>query len=269
MANEAETKRWNDDRWTAAWPQRERLTDAVSPELLRAVDARAGQRACDIGCGGGGLTLTLARTVAAAGEAVGIDLSAPLLDLARRRAAEAGVANARFVLKDVQTDTLAEDPFDLAVSQFGVMFFDEPKAAFSAIRRALVPGGRLVFACWQGVEHNPWHVRTVLRHLLPPAPVPLPGKSPVGPFALGDDEYAGEVLESAGFGAIESTAHEITVRAPASAVFDRTSFELFGVPPGREDEALALIDRQLRQFAVGPDEYEYPLAFRIFQAVNP
>ena len=131
MANEAETKRWNDDRWTAAWPQRERLTDAVSPELLRAVDARAGQRACDIGCGGGGLTLTLARTVAAAGEAVGIDLSAPLLDLARRRAAEAGVANARFVLKDVQTDTLAEDPFDLAVSQFGVMFFDEPKAAFS------------------------------------------------------------------------------------------------------------------------------------------
>ena len=52
-------------------------------------------------------------------------------------------------------------------------------------------------------------------------------------------------------------------------MFDRTSFELFGVPPGREDEALALIERQLQQFAVGPDEYEYPLAFRIFRAVNP
>ena len=162
-----------------------------------------------------------------------------------------------------------EDPFDLAVSQLGVMFFDEPKVAFSAIRGALVPGGRLVFACWQGVEHNPWHVRTLLRHLLPPAPVPGPGKSPVGPFALGDDEYTGELLESAGFGAVERTAHEVTVRAPASAVFDRTSFELFGVPPEREDEALGLIERQLQQFAIGPDEYEYPLAFRIFRAVNP
>ena len=203
------------------------------------------------------------------GEAVGIDLSAPLLDLARGRAAEAGVTNARFVRKDVQTDALEEDPFDLAVSQLGVMFFDEPKVAFSAIRGALVPGGRLVFACWQGVEHNPWHVRTLLRHLLPPAPVPGPGKSPVGPFALGDDEYTGELLESAGFGAVQSTAHEVTVRAPASAVFDRSSFELFGVPPEREDEALGLIERQLQQFAIGPDEYEYPLAFRIFRAVNP
>ena len=97
MANEAETRRWNDDRWTAAWPQRERLTDAVSPELLRAVAARAGQRVCDIGCGGGGLTLALARAVGDGGEAVGIDLSAPLLNLARSRAAEAGVTNARFV----------------------------------------------------------------------------------------------------------------------------------------------------------------------------
>ena len=91
----------------------------------------------------------------------------------------------------------------------------------------------------------------------------------MGPFALGDDEYTGELLESAGFGAVQSTAHEVTVRAPASAVFDRTSFELFGVPPGREDEALDLIERQLQQFAVGPDEYEYPLAFWIFRAVNP
>jgi SAM-dependent methyltransferase len=269
VANEAESKRWNDDRWTAAWPQRERLTDAVSPELLRAVDAQAGQRVCDVGCGGGRLTLELGRIVGPDGEAVGIDLSRPLLELARRRANEAGVANARFVLMDVQTGALEDDPFDLAVSQFGVMFFDEPMVAFSAIRAALVPGGRLVFACWQGVEHNPWHVRTALRSLLPPPPIPPPGKSPVGPFALGDDEYTGEVLESAGFTAVESTAHEITVRAPASAVFDRSSFELFGVPPEQEDEALARIDRQLQQFAVGPDEYEYPLAFRIFRAVNP
>jgi SAM-dependent methyltransferase len=269
VANEAESKRWNNDRWAAAWPQREKLTDAVSPQLLQAVEARAGQRVCDVGCGGGGLTIALARAVGTAGEAVGIDLSAPLLELARSRATEGGVANARFILMDVQTGALEEVPFDLAVSQFGVMFFDEPLVAFSAIRGVLVPGGRLVFTCWQGVEQNPWHVRTALRSLLPSPPVPPPGRSPVGPFVLGDDEYTREVLESAGFTAVESTAHEITVRAPANAVFDRSSFELFGVPPGREDEALSRIDRCLEQFAVGPDEYEYPLAFRIVQAVNP
>jgi SAM-dependent methyltransferase len=269
VANEAETKRWNDDRWTAAWPQREKLTDAVSTFLLEAADARAGRRVCDIGCGGGALTLALSRIVGAGGEVVGLDISAPLLELARRRADDAGATNARFVQMDVQTGTLAEDPFDLAVSQFGVMFFDEPLAAFRSIRKLLVPGGRLVFACWQDVEHNPWHVRTVLRSILPPPPTPPAGKSPVGPFALGDDEYVRDVLEGAGFYPVESREHATTVRAAASAVFDRSSFELFGVPPGREDEALARIEGRLERFAVGPDLYEYPLAFRVYQAVNP
>src|SRR6185437_12259369 len=134
--------------------------------------------------------------------------------LARQRADAAGVANAQFVELDMQTGSWDGPPFDVAASQFGVMFFDEPTAAFGAIRRALVPGGRFVFACWQGVESNPWHVGTALRPLLPPPPVPAPGKSPVGPFALGDDEYVHELLEGAGFGTIESTPHETTVRAP-------------------------------------------------------
>ena len=95
-----------------------------------------------------------------------------------------------------------------------------------------------MFACWQDVEHNPWHVRTALRAMLPPPPVPAPGKSPVGPFAFGDDEYVRELLEGAGFAAVESTPHETTVRAPASAVFDRALLQFMGVPPEREDEAL-------------------------------
>ncbi|MGO8871765.1 MAG: class I SAM-dependent methyltransferase, partial [Acidimicrobiales bacterium] len=166
MANEAETRRWNDDRWAAAWPRRERLTGAVTPFLLDAVGARPGQRVCDVGCGGGGLTIELARAVAPGGRAVGMDLSAPLLELARRRAKEAG-ADVEFVRRDVQTASPGGESFDVAVSQFGVMFFDEPLAAFGAIRASLVPGGRLVFACWQWVEHNPWHVGTALRSLLP------------------------------------------------------------------------------------------------------
>jgi SAM-dependent methyltransferase len=267
VANEAETRRWNDERWVAAWPKRERLTGAVTPYLMRAIDVRAGQRVCDIGCGGGGLTLEVARAASPGGEAVGVDLSAALLELAGARAEEAGV-DARFVQADVQTATLDGAPFDLAVSQFGVMFFDEPTAAFAAIRRAIVPGGRFVFACWQGVEANPWHAGTALRPLVSPPAVPPPGKSPVGPFALGDEEYVHEVLEGAGFSAVESTPHETSVRAPASAVADHSLLPLMGVAPEREHEAVAVLDRHMNQFSLGADLFEFPLAFRIFAAAN-
>jgi SAM-dependent methyltransferase len=269
VANEAETRRWNDDRWAAAWPRRERLTETVSPYLLEATRARPGQRVCDIGCGGGTLTIAVARAVHPGGRAVGIDLSAPLLQLARERAGESGVDNVDFVRMDVQTGSFEGEPFELAVSQFGVMFFDEPLAAFGAVRSLLVRGGRLVFACWQGVEHNPWHMGSALRPLVPPRPTPPPGKSPVGPFVLGDDEYVRDVLGGAGFAAVESTPHETTVRAPADAVVDRSLLPFMGIPPGREEEAMTLVERHLDRFVVGPDQYEYPLAFTVFQAVNP
>ncbi len=268
VANEAETKRWNDERWVAAWPQRERLTEAVTPYLVKAIDPHPGQRIVDIGCGGGGLTIALSGAVAPGGEVIGVDLSAPLLELARTRTEAAGATTASFVQVDVQTGSLGATPFDLAVSQFGVMFFDEPTAAFAAVRGALVPGGRLVFACWQGVEANPWHLGRALRPLVPAPPVPAPGKSPVGPFALGDDEYARELLEAAGFSAIESTPHEIVVRAPASAIADPTLLPLMGVAPDREADATDIVACHLARFAAGPDVYEYPLAFRVVEARN-
>ena len=215
------------------------------------------------------LTITLAGLVGPEGDAVGIDLSIHLVELARNRAESADAANVRFVRLDVQTGTLDEAPFDLAVSQFGVMFFDEPTAAFSAIRSYLRPGGRLVFACWQGVERNPWHVGTALRSLLPSPPVPAPGKSPVGPFAFGDEEYVRELLEAAGCTGIRSTAYETTVRAPASAVVDPSLFSFMGVWPEKMGEADEIVKRHLARFAVAGGEYEYPLAFYVFEASNP
>ena len=268
MANEKESKRWNDDRWVASWTQRERLTEALSPYLLKVVAARSGQRVCEIGCGGGLLSISLAEAVAPEGQVVGIDISTRLLELARDRASQAGADNVEFVVMDAQTDRFAEEPFDLAVSQLGVMFFDEPTAAFGAIRSALRPGGRLLFACWQGVEQNPWHTSTALRPFVPPPRVPPPGKSPVGPFSLGDHEYACDVLGGAGFTAVESTAFEATVRAPASAVVDTSLLQFMGVGPERLAEAEAVVERHLEQFVVGPDVYEYPLAFRVYEAVN-
>jgi SAM-dependent methyltransferase len=266
MANEREARRWNDPGWAGSWPKREQLTDGVSAYLLAAIGARPGQRVCDIGSGGGRLALALAAEVGEEGEVVGLDISGPLVDLAAERAAEAGVANARFVRADVQTDVLDEAPFDQAVSQFGVMFFDEPTKAFGTIRALLRPEGRFVFACWQGVEDNPWHVATALRTFLPPPPLPAPGKSPVGPFALGDDEYVHELLEAAAFGAVGVTPYSIRLRAPASAVVDTSLLSFMGVALERVDEAMSLVEAHLGQFAAGPDEFDFPLAFRIYEA---
>jgi SAM-dependent methyltransferase len=273
VANEGESRRWNDQRWTDAWPQRERLTEAVSPYVIDAAGVRPGHRVCDIGCGGGGLTVALGGIVGPDDEVVGYDVSAPLLELARARADRAGRSNVRFVEVDVQVSAFDGAAFDLAVSQFGVMFFDEPTAAFATIRRLLVPDGRFVFACWQGVERNPWHTGVALRKLLPPPPTPEPGKSPIGPFALGDDEYVRELLEAAGYVGVVGTAHETKVRAPASAVADKGLLSFMGVAPEDHDEAIAVLDRHLAQFmvdsAAGTDVYEYPLAFMVYEARNP
>ncbi len=264
VANEVERARWNDARWTASWPERERLTEALTPYVVEAASPLPGERVCDVGCGGGALTVELAGLVGLEGRTVGVDISAPLLELARHRAS--GIADARFTLLDVQTERLDEDPFDLVVSQLGVMFFDEPQIAFAAIRRLLAPGGRFVFACWQAVERNPWHVGTALAPLLPPPAPPAPGKSPVGPFVLGDDATVRALLGGAGFVGVASAAHEVTVRAPATAVGDASLLSFMGVAPGDEAEALAVLERHLARFAVGPDEYAFPLAFRIYRA---
>jgi SAM-dependent methyltransferase len=268
VANEGETRRWNHPDWVAGWPNRERLTNAVSPFLLEAIDARSGQTVCDIGCGTGSLSLSLADAVAPGGRVVGVDISKPLLQLASGRATDSGCGNVRFVEMDMQTAATEPGPFDLAVSQFGVMFFDEPLAALTAVRRRLRPGGRLVFACWAGCESNPWHAGTALRSLLPAPKLPAPGKSPVGPFSFGDEEYVRELLQGSGFAQVGSVSHEIVARGPASAAVDTSLLSFMGVPPEQEDDAVRLLDEHLKQFAVGPDEYEYPLNFRVFDARN-
>lgn len=250
----------------ATWPNREAVTGAVTPYLLDAIGARPGWRVCDVGCGAGSLTVPLASAVAPQGEAVGFDISVGLLERARTRAADAGCTNARFVEMDVQTGEDDFGQFEVAASQFGVMFFDEPTRALRALRERLTPSGRLVFACWQGVERNPWHVGTVLRPLLPAPRTPAPGKSPVGPFAFGDEEYVREILEAAGYTAVAATPYEITARGAASAVTDPALFAVMGIAPDREGAAREVVDRHLEQFAVAPGEFEFPLAFMVYEA---
>ena len=268
VANEGEFLRWNDDRWTSAWTDREKLTSSVSPYLSKVIAPQRGQLVLDVGCGGGGISLSMAEEVGPSGLVAGVDISAPLLELARKRSNTLGLSNLQFHHSDMQSDDIEGRPFDLAVSQFGVMFFDEPVVAFGNIRRHLRRGGRFVFAAWQALEMNPWHIGTALRSVVPPPPLTRPGKSAPGPFTLGEVGHATSILLDAGFTDVFHTAIEISVIGPASTIVDRSLLDFMGVPQESLKRASDLIERHLDRLRVGADEYKFPLAFNVFEATN-
>ena len=264
--NPVERRRWNDDRWVAIWPKREVFTDAVTPRLFDTLALAPGERVVDIGCGGGKTAIEAGRRVGASGSVVGADHSAPLVGLARQRALAAGAANVTFEVVDMQHDRLAGAPFDVVMSQFGVMFFDEPATAFTNIAAHLRPGGRMSFACWQPVERNPWFFALALAPFLTPPPPPGPGKSPTGPFALGDHERTAEILRAAGFSAIERTPIEVTIDVPESAIVDDDQLEFMGVAESAMPAARQAIDDHMSRFRLSPDLSRFPLSLQIFQA---
>jgi SAM-dependent methyltransferase len=266
--NEAERRRWNDARWVDQWPKRERLTTSVSPKLMEMAALQEGERVLDIGCGAGGTSMISAEAVGSSGSVVGADISDGLVELARTRTADAGIGNATYLVADMQTAEL-DAVFDIALSQFGVMFFDEPSAAFANIRRHVRPGGRLVFACWQNIDRNPWHTSPALRSFVPEPRVPAAGKSPTGPFVLADPEETTDILSRAGFEDVRFTGFDLTVDGPADAVIEESLFGFMGIADRDVDQVRLVMDAHLRQFEMGPDFYRFPLSFWIVEAINP
>jgi SAM-dependent methyltransferase len=124
-----------------------------------------------------------------------------MLDYARRRAAEEGVANATFAQADAQIHRFEAGAFDLAVSRTAAMFFGDLVAAFTNIARALRPGGRLVLVTWQPLARNEW-TREISGALAGGRELPAPPPD-AGPFSLSDPDRARTLLASAGFTDIE------------------------------------------------------------------
>jgi SAM-dependent methyltransferase len=165
--------------------------------LRRAVGVQPRDHVLDIGCGTGQTTRQAART-ARAGSALGVDVYAPAIERARELARAEGLRNVTFERANAQVHRFPHERFDLAVSRFGTMFFDDPGAAFTNIRRALRPAGRLVLMVWQAHERNEWEV--AIRQSLGAAADPAVGPSGgPDPFSLADPPAVTEILRAAGF----------------------------------------------------------------------
>lgn len=166
--------------------------------LLAAARVGMFDRVLDIGCGAGQTTREAARAAEKA-NVVGVDVSADVLEIARRRSAEAGLHNVTFDLADAQQHDFPAAGFDLCISRFGVMFFADPAAAFANIARAMRPGGRLAWMVWQGQEQNTWS-GAIRQALAPGGTISADaGKA----FSLGDPAIATELLSTAGFASID------------------------------------------------------------------
>ena len=178
----------------------ERMLSRLTARLLAGAQIQDGENVLDIGCGCGDVTILAARA-SGSGQALGADFSRIQVAEARRLAASAGVANARFEVADVQVDQFQAGIFDVVLSKFGVMFFDDPAAAFGNLRKALRRGGRLAFLCWRARDENPCFTIGFAEAAAVLGLRELPG--PSAAFSLAGTGRLGALLSGAGFGGIE------------------------------------------------------------------
>jgi SAM-dependent methyltransferase len=202
--NAQQVEYWNGptgQKWAALQERIDHQLGAVTDAVFDFADPQSGERALDVGCGCGTTTLRLALAVAPEGRASGIDISLPMLNVARARAA---AQNADVMFLDADASSHAFQPvFSLVFSRFGVMFFADPRIAFANLRNALGPKGRLVFVCWRALKDNAWASVPMAsaKNLLPPQE-PVDPMAP-GPFAFADDNRIRTILRDAGYHDIE------------------------------------------------------------------
>ena len=216
-----------------------------SAVLRRAWSVQPHDRVLDVGCGTGQTTREAAR-MAGAGSALGVDLSALAIERARKLARAEGLRNVTFERVDAQAHSFAPGHFDLAISRFGTMFFDDPVAAFGNIGRALRPAGRLVMVVWQAHDRNEWDVAIHEALSGPAGPTAVAGEGP-DPFSLADPTTVEGILRAAGFADIGLTdLHEPVYYGPDATAalawvrgFSCTNEFLKGLDPAAAARALA------------------------------
>jgi ubiquinone/menaquinone biosynthesis C-methylase UbiE len=256
---ESQSGSWYDQRdsiLTVSRPVHEWLVEHLEP--------REGQRVLEIGAGAGD-TGFLAAARLGSGRLVSTDLAPGMVDAARKRGAELGIANAQYRVLDAQAMDLPDESFDGVICRWGFMLMPDPPAAFRECRRVLKPGGRLAFAVFTGAEENTFagiagSVLLERGHIQRPAA----GVWQPGILALGDRSYLELRVLDAGFRSVTLEPVEMTWRFPAlegywSFVVDLTAFgPLVRSLPSEEQ---AIVRRELLERAkryAGPDGVAMP-----------
>lgn len=222
--NGYEGKHWADNN-----EQYDTLVGGLSEHLFPAAAIGTDDRVLDIGCGSGQTTRTAAG-LASRGRALGIDLSQPMLDRARLIAAEEQIGNVSFEQGDAQVYPFPAAAFDIAISRGGIMYFDDPVAAFANIRRALAPGGRLAFVCGRdsGTDEAGVIWRAMAEHVALPKPAE---ETAPGPVTFSGEAHITGVLAAAGFADITAEPQETaSVYDPDPAI---AAEFIFGMGPIR------------------------------------
>lgn len=216
QTGDEQTKYWNGiagRAWTEEQEMLDRMYKPLEDLLVAAVPANSGHQVLDIGCGTGGMTLAVARRLGAEGRCVGIDISDPMLATARARAEQEGVP-ASFIRANAQDHAFEPASFDMLISRFGVMFFDDPVRAFANMRRAVKDDAPLRFIAWRSPSENPF-MTTAERTAAPLLPN-LPARRPdaPGPFAFADPRRVHRILEESGWAGIDIQPIDVACTLP-------------------------------------------------------
>lgn len=226
--------------------------------LRAAARVGPGDRVLDVGCGTGQTTREAARA-AGSGSALGVDISAPMLERARRLSDDQGPANVTYQQADAQVHRFPPESFDLCISRFGTMFFADPVAAFTNIGHALRPEARLALLVWQGRDRNEW--ASAIRDSLTPETAP-PTSGP-NAFSLADPAVTEDILTTAGFTDVGFTdVHEPVYYGPDTATaFDNVlrllKFQdlLTGLAPATAERARTRLRTTLAAHNTGTGVY--------------
>jgi SAM-dependent methyltransferase len=217
MQNDEQTKLWNGPAgksWIEAQALLDGLFEPFEQMLAEALASDSAERVLDVGCGTGSTTLAAARRLGARGGAVGIDLSEPMIEVARSRAARVN-SIATFICADAQSHVFEPGVFDAIISRFGVMFFDDPVRAFANLRRAAQPSARLDCIVWRSAAENPF--MTTAERAAAPMLANLPPRQPGAPgqFAFADPQRVHTILAQSGWDGVDLGAIDIPCVFPA------------------------------------------------------
>jgi len=218
-SNADQSEYWNSapgKQWIEFEEDLDSIFSSVTQRLLEHGQPSPGEKVLDIGCGTGATSMDLAKAVGPQGSVIGVDISRQLLARAEKRKRDARLNQIDYLVADAQIHKFAPDSFDLIASRFGVMFFDDPVAAFSNLAASLRRGGRLSFAAWASISDNPWFKvprDAAVKQLGTPSPTP---STAPGPLAFQDTEYVIQILEQAGWSECTAAVEEVHFFHPSS-----------------------------------------------------